>query len=111
MENEVQQEDEMAILEAMKTKENEFQWERLDNTIVGVIRVEPIVQESLNIQFDPDPGIYKHTSQLGSHNTISVTYLPQMELQFQLKSSYPSEAPPEFNLSCKWLNFSQVKNH
>ena len=109
--NLLQQEDEMAILEAMKTAETEFQWEYLNDTVVGVIRVEPSLQKPLTIQFDPESGIYKHISQT-EHNScsaISVSYLPSVELHFELPSNYPSEAPPKFTLSCQWLNFSQVK--
>ena len=40
-----------------------------------------------------------------------VLHLPPICLQFQLPPDYPSRGMPGFTLSCKWLNFSQVRGH
>jgi E3 ubiquitin-protein ligase RNF14 len=95
------QEDEMAILDAMKTKENEFQWEYSDKTIVGILRVEPILEKCITVK----PAASRLNSLLHS---IQVKYLPSVELHFQLPPNYPSTAPPTFTLSSRWLNFAQL---
>ena len=38
----------------------------------------------------------------------SVLHLPPICLHFRFPPSYPSQEKPEFTLSCKWLNFTQV---
>lgn len=35
-------------------------------------------------------------------------YLPPIVLNFQLPKDYPSVSPPQFTLSCKWLNRKQL---
>ena len=40
--------------------------------------------------------------------SYSVLHLPPICLHFRFPSAYPSREMPEFTLSCKWLNFTQV---
>ena len=38
----------------------------------------------------------------------SVQFLPPITLNFSYPSSYPSESPPDYTLSCSWLSRHQV---
>lgn len=38
----------------------------------------------------------------------TLKHLPPLILDFQLPPDYPSDNPPQFTLSCKWLNRKQV---
>ncbi|XP_052795649.1 E3 ubiquitin-protein ligase RNF14-like [Mya arenaria] len=40
--------------------------------------------------------------------THHIKYLPPVQLNFLLPANYPSSSPPEFTLSCKWLNREQL---
>lgn len=107
-----EQEDELALLEAMKQIETEFQWEAIEGIIEGVMRIElKLPKQPMAVQLDPDSGIYRtlKTRQQGTLNrVITVMHLPPIKLHFQLQPNYPLEVPPSFSLSCSWLNFSQV---
>ncbi|XP_062609158.1 E3 ubiquitin-protein ligase RNF14-like [Saccostrea cucullata] len=39
-----------------------------------------------------------------------VQHLPPLILDFQLSPDYPSDGPPQFSLSCKWLNRKQLSS-
>nr|NP_001123340.1 Zn-finger (RING/cysteine-rich C6HC)-7 [Ciona intestinalis]FAA00216.1 TPA: zinc finger protein [Ciona intestinalis] len=44
-----------------------------------------------------------------SHNKEHfVSFLPPIQLNFALSDGYPSDEPPQFNLSCVWLSPSQL---
>ena len=49
------------------------------------------------------------TESEGECELISVQYLPPVVLNFRYPERYPSESPPEFALSCKWLTVPQVR--
>lgn len=40
----------------------------------------------------------------------AVEHLPPIYLHFTYPPTYPSEQPPNFTISCKWLNRSQVRS-
>ena len=108
-----EQEDEMMMLEAMRKKELEFQWEVIENKVEGTMRVElELPNEGLPIKLDPESDIYHSNSSEPKCKTLdtvaTVLYLPPIKLHFQLNHLYPLEEPPSFSLSCCWLNFSQV---
>lgn len=105
-----EQEDEMAMLEAMSKKYSEFQWEVMDNRVEGVLRIDlELPKEGLAIKLDPHSGIYNSKGKCLSLDVVTtVMHLPPIKLHFQLSQRYPLEEPPSFSLSCSWLNFSQV---
>jgi hypothetical protein len=41
--------------------------------------------------------------------SVSLSHLPPVVLHFELPKKYPSEAPPEMRLECKWMNERQVR--
>lgn len=114
-EDSVQQEEELALLEAMRKEEEEFQWERTGDragVVMGILSADVILPHpSLHVQLNPATKITPATKK--AHNLVSqsinVAHLPPIKLHFQLPSNYPSSAPPMFTLSCKWLNFTQVR--
>ncbi|KAJ8297615.1 hypothetical protein KUTeg_024146 [Tegillarca granosa] len=44
----------------------------------------------------------------GEPHLHSIKFLPPIALNFQFPSNYPSQIPPNFTLSCKWLNRKQL---
>ncbi|KAJ8318640.1 hypothetical protein KUTeg_003731, partial [Tegillarca granosa] len=44
----------------------------------------------------------------GEPHLHSIKFLPPLALNFQFPSNYPSQIPPNFTLSCKWLNRKQL---
>lgn len=119
-----EREDELALLDAMKRNETEFQWEYTNPKptdslqehqqhkqplIEGVMIVElELPLSPIPIQLDPSSGIYKQTSYTVD---VSVCHLPPLKLHFQLDNRYPMESPPTYSLSSTWLNFSQVNDY
>ena len=43
-----------------------------------------------------------------SVESLTVEYLPPIALNFRFPEDYPSNSPPLFTLSCKWLTVFQV---
>ena len=41
---------------------------------------------------------------------LPIEYLSPIVLDYQLPKTYPSQSPPNFTLSCKWLRLDQVYN-
>jgi E3 ubiquitin-protein ligase RNF14 len=41
-------------------------------------------------------------------NVSAVKYLPPLVLNFSFPPGYPSTQPPQYTMSCKWLNVLQV---
>jgi hypothetical protein len=39
---------------------------------------------------------------------LKVKHLPPIQIDFKFPSDYPSKNPPEFVLSCRWLQYSDV---
>ena len=42
------------------------------------------------------------------YEQLDVEYLPPLVLNFSFPVDYPSRSPPNYSLSCKWLNEVQV---
>jgi len=42
------------------------------------------------------------------HEEINIEFLPPIILDFEMPLNYPSDVPPSFTLSCKWLNVIQL---
>ena len=62
-------------------------------------------------------GMYKSGTREGANGAaqeiesvelLTVEYLPPIALNFRFPEDYPSNSPPLFTLSCKWLTVFQV---
>lgn len=42
-------------------------------------------------------------------NVIRIAHLPPITLTFKLPQNYPSEAMPDFSISCSWLPFAKMR--
>ena len=49
-----------------------------------------------------------HGGVLEEEELHHIQYLPPVLLNFLMPADYPSNKPPQFTLSCKWLNREQV---
>ena len=115
-----EQRDEIDFFDAMKKAEYEFKWEVSGTGLVcGVMTVSvdppftPLeVRMDTTAQRIKVSAAQKDCDQIDARRTeqqcVKVTHLPPIRLHFQFPKNYPDKAPPTFNLSCSWLNFTQV---
>ena len=120
--------DEVGVLQAM-SKEGEFEWkeDQTSGVISGTMNVYLQLDSPIKVRLGrcfpnkSTPSSQGRNSStagascsdvpLGKHSerTVKILYLPPICLRFQFPSNYPSEQQPMFTLSCKWINFTQVR--
>lgn len=114
MSDDAEQRDEMELLKAM-SREGEFEWEEAEGVISGRLNATQTLEAPLTLVHclrkkdsskSPRNG-WKLSA--AAHECSVVTHLPPICLYFSLPADYPSQKMPEYSLSCKWLNFTQVQ--
>ena len=65
------------------------------------------ISASKRIEANPEAS---HEKDVSTWDVFSVKYLPPLVLNFCFPPDYPSTQPPQYTLSCKWLNVLQVNN-
>lgn len=98
MDNSEAQKDEILVLQSIFDETQIHVNNSSGQDIVGCIYIKP-VNEKLNIQANKD----------GLLQQFTVEHLCPIELHFNIPANYPSVAPPNFTLVCKWLRRDQVK--
>ncbi|KAK3099874.1 hypothetical protein FSP39_011069 [Pinctada imbricata] len=64
--------------------------------------------ENFRVAVLKDPKNSTCVNEIPAKDFCEVSYLPPITLNFQLPAGYPSTSPPQFTLSCKWLNRKQL---
>ena len=107
-----EQRDEVEFLKAM-SRDGEFEWEEADGLISGRLNATQTLQSPLTLVHGPrkdSSKLARNVWKLGTALERSVvTHLPPVCLCFTLPADYPSRQMPQYSLSCKWLNFTQVR--
>ena len=91
-------EEEIEFLRNVYPDPGEFSWDA--STGRGSLNVHVDTSGSVNMQLK-----WKGTPYRPS---IQVCHLPPIRLDFSIGARYPESEPPEFTLSCCWVNFSSL---
>jgi len=115
--------DEVQLLEAMVGREGEFEWSQDEGgRVSGRLRVFLHLDAELAICVARKSGPKSKTPPSSSRappsrlppgasavdRSIRVSHVPPILLHFDLPPSYPQHDKPNFTISCKWLNFTQL---
>ncbi|RZF36039.1 hypothetical protein LSTR_LSTR005855 [Laodelphax striatellus] len=58
---------------------------------------------------NPDTNV-KSSGDCEDGSSLSVSYLPPIELDVELPKNYPSESPPSYSISCMWLSSEDLQS-
>ena len=105
MDDKEEQENELLALEAIY---EERQFIRSKEEIGGEIKIFLDVPQPFKIIFASSKSNGTATNEGESPSELEVNFLPPIVLNFSYPPDYPSANPPNYTLSCKWLNRSQV---
>ena len=115
MSDNAEQRDEVEFLKAM-SRDGEFEWEEADGLITGRLNATQTLQAPLTLvhgsrKNSPKAKATRNGWKLDAAalDYSVVTHLPPTCLYFSLPADYPSRQMPQYSLSSKWLNFTQVR--
>ena len=105
MDDKEEQENELLALEAIY---EERQFIRSKEEVGGEIKIFLDVAQPFRIIFTNSKSSGTATNEGENSSELEVNFLPPIVLNFSYPPDYPSANPPNYTLSCKWLNRSQV---
>ena len=79
----------------------------------GEVKIYLEIPENFEVKISVSKRIESKADETGHEDGIiwdvfPVKYLPPLVLNFNFPPGYPSTKPPQYTLSCKWLNVLQV---
>lgn len=101
-----EQNDEICVLESIYTSE-ELQIER-DDLISGKFLAYISPPPDFSITYKMMELADRPSDEIPT-NVIHVAHLPPITLSFKLPPNYPSEAMPDYEISCSWLQYSKMR--
>ena len=95
MDNNLAQSDEICALESIYQEDDVFSFDKLTKSGSFFCKIK--ASSEFHVQFEDE------------NRSLTLNYLPPIKLDFQFPIDYPSQNPPKFKLTCRWLSLKNVK--